>query len=355
MKNNQITSEKRRKIPAGETAMFCMQVSLILKAGIPLYDGMETLCESIEDERSQKAFREISVVVNETGSLHKAVEEVGFFPEYMVNMIHIGEEAGKLDDVMDSLSQYYERESAVKKAVHSAVIYPMALILMMSAVIAVLVDKVMPVFEQVFENLGTQMSASGRAVMSFGMAAGKAALVATVLLLLAVFAGYVFSKTSQGLERLAGVCGRIPFLRELSSKIAAARFASVISMMLSSGYELERALDMAPDIVTDPLARNKIEECGRLVREGVAFPEALTKIKLFSLLHARMIYVGFKAGQMDSVMKRLAKLYEEEVNDTIARLVSVIEPTLVAVLSVVIGGILVSVMLPLAGIMSSIG
>ena len=126
-------------------------------------------------------------------------------------------------------------------------------------------------------------------------------------------------------------------------------------MMLSSGYELEHALEMAPDIVSDSLAKAKIEECGELVKDGVAFPEALTRIQLFSLLHARMIHVGFKAGQMDSVMQRLAKIYEEEVNEAIARLVSFIEPTLVAVLSVVIGGILVSVMLPLASIMSSIG
>lgn len=355
MEINNAENEKRGKIPAGETAMFCAQVSLILKAGIPLFDGMETLCESIEDEKSQKAFREISEIVNETGSLYKAVAAVGFFPDYMINMIHIGEEAGKLDDVLESLSQYYERESSVKKAVQSAVMYPMILILMMSAVIAVLVNKVMPVFEQVFENLGTQMSASGRAVMNFGMAAGKIALVLTILLLMVVLVVYIFSRTSQGAEKISRVYGKITFLKELNSKIAAARFASVISMMLSSGYELERALDMAPEIVSDPLAKSKIEECGKLVKEGMAFPEALTKIRLFSLLHARMIHVGFKAGQMDSVMKRLAKIYEEEVNDTIAKLVSFIEPTLVAVLSVVIGGILISVMLPLASIMSSIG
>ena len=346
---------KQGKIPAGETAMFCAQVSLILKAGIPIYDGMETLCESIEDEKSQEAFRKISNIVNETGSLYKAVETVGFFPDYMVNMIHIGEEAGKLDDVLESLSKYYERENSVKKAVQSAVMYPMILILMMSVVIAVLVGKVMPVFEQVFENLGTQMSASGRAIMSFGMAAGKVALVLTILLLILVIAVYIFSKTSQGEKKLGDIYGKIPFLKVLNTKIAASRFASVISMMLSSGYELEHALEMAPDIVSDSLAKAKIEECGELVKDGVAFPEALTRIQLFSLLHARMIHVGFKAGQMDSVMQRLAKIYEEEVNEAIARLVSFIEPTLVAVLSEVIGGILVSVMLPLASIMSSIG
>lgn len=355
MENSKVETGKKGKIPPSETAMFCEQVSLILKAGIPLYDGMETLCESIEDSRSRKAFERISEQVNESGSLYQAVKRAGFFPDYMVNMIHIGEEAGKMDDVLESLGQYYQREHSVRKSIQSAVVYPMILILMMSAVIAVLVGKVMPVFEQVFKNLGTDMSASGKAIMSFGMTAGKAALAAAIVLFVIAAGIYLLSRTSRGSEILGGIYGKIPFLRELNNKIAAARFASVLSMMLSSGYELERALEMAPDIVTDPLAKKKITECGKLMKEGVSFPEALSKIKLFALLHARMIHVGFKAGQLDTVMKRLTGLYEEEVNDTIARLVSFIEPALVAVLSIIIGGILVSVMLPLASIMSSIG
>lgn len=355
MENSTIENRQKKNIPAAETAMFCAQVALVLKAGIPLYDGVETLCESIEDEKSRKLFQEISDTVSETGSLYQAVEKAAIFPSYMVHMIHIGEETGNLENVLNSLSKYYERESVVRKSIRSAVMYPLILILMMSAVIAVLVSKVMPVFEQVFRNLGTEMSDSGKAIMNFGTAAGKVALGFVILLLLLSVFVFLISKTEGGSERLYSFYARIPFLKRVNDSIAASRFAAVLSMILSSGFELEKALEMAPEIVSDPFAKEKMKECAKLVEEGTGFPDALAQIKLFSVLHVRMIHVGFKAGQLDTVMERLAGIYEEEVDEALAKAVSFIEPTLVAILSLVIGGILISVMLPLASIMSSIG
>lgn len=353
--NNHVDREQKGCLPSNETSMFCAQVALILKAGIPLYDGMETLCESIEDEKFRKNFQKISDIVNDTGSLYEAVKQVGFFPSYMVNMIHIGEESGQLDDVLEGLSRYYEREASVKKSVQSAIAYPMILIIMMSAVIALLVMKVMPLFEKIFINLGTEMSNSGKAIMNMGMIIGKVALVLTILLLISIIGFYIYSKIGNGTEKTEVILSKIPAVRNLNNKMAASRFASVISMMLSSGLELDRALEMASEIVTDGLAKKKIEECANLVKEGTSFPEALAKIQMFSALDSRMINVGFKAGRLDGVMSKMSEVYEEEVDQSLAKLVSFIEPTLVAVLSFIIGGILVSVMLPLASIMSSIG
>lgn len=341
------------KISASETAAFCSQVSLIVKAGIPLYDGMETLVDSCEDENSKKYFKQISDKVTETGSLHQAVKEVGFFPDYMIGMIKIGEETGNLDDVLTSLSIYYEREEKVKNSIKSAVTYPLLLMIMMSAVILLLVVKILPIFEQIYKSLGAEVSETGKMFMNFGRVFGYGTLVCVMIILLVLLVGFIIYVVSGG-KTLKSIIFKLPVLKNLNEKITSGRFAAVMSMMLSSGYSIEKAIEIAPEIVSDEGAKNKILKFGDLINEGKSFPEALMEINMFTGLQNRMINVAFKAGQLDGVMNKLAVAYEEEIDDSIGKLVSIIEPALVAIISIIIGGILVSVMLPLASILSAI-
>lgn len=344
-----------RTLPPDEISMFCGQVALILKSGIQLHDGMDTLCEGIEDSKAKEIFSQVSEVVSETGSLHEALKTAGIFPEYMVNMVLIGEEAGKLEEVMESLTLYYENENVIKKSIHTAITYPIVLVCMMAVVLSVLITRVMPLFEEIFTNLGTEMSATGKMVMNFGINFGKVTLIIIVAILLIALCLYAVVTFTGNQHKVREYVQKLPFLKKLNRTITSARLSSVLAMMLSSGFELEKALELAPGVVTDRITKQKIKECAHMVQEGTSFVEAITKIKVFPALHTRMINVGFKAGQLDEVMKRLSKLYEDEVNDEIAKVVSFIEPTMVAFLSVIIGGILISIMLPLASIMSSIG
>ena len=344
----------RNMLPADEIATFCSQIVLVLEAGIPLYDGVEALVESCKDKKAKEALRLLADDVIETGMLYTAVKNAGYFPDYMVNMIHIGEEVGKLDEVLKSLAAYYEREARIKKSIKAAVSYPILLIVMMATVIAVLVTKIMPIFEKVFANMGVQVSKSGQSIMNIGLTVGNVSFVLTAILLLIIIVVYIFNSLGYG-DVLKDISFKLPLLRGLSKKMSASRFSAVLAMMLSSGYSLEKALELAPSIVTDKIAKEKIQKCDDLIKEGKTFPEALDQIEMFDGMQNRMVNVGFKAGQLDSVMNKMTKVYEEEVEDTIERLLSYIEPTLVAILSMVIGGILISVMLPLTSIMSSIG
>ncbi len=346
-------NKKKFELSAGETATFCGQVALILKAGIPLHDGMSTLTDSVTDTSAKQQFADIAAKVTETGSLHAAVSEAGFFPDYMVNMIGIGEKTGKLDDVLSSLEKYYQREDNTKRSIASAVTYPFLLVIMMSVVILLLVTRVLPIFEEVYSNLGTNMSSTGKFFMNVGRGVGYAALVVTLVFLVVAIFLFVLYKI-KGSAAINAVIYKLPALRRVNEKITAGRFASVMAMMLGSGYSIEEALDLAPGIVNNSESKKKIEEIGRLVKKGKNFPEALIETNLFDALQTRMVAVGYKAGQLDSVMENMSDVYEREVDEAIDKLVSVIEPVLVAVLSVIIGGILVSVMLPLASIMSSL-
>jgi type IV pilus assembly protein PilC len=146
-----------------------------------------------------------------------------------------------------------------------------------------------------------------------------------------------------------------PPLRFIADRLSAGRFASVTAMLLGSGFPLEEALGLMPGVMTDTLAREKVQDVHARMQSGASFSDAIEGARIFEPIHGKMIKVGFMAGQTETVMERLAEQYQGAVDDGIRRLVSAIEPTLVAVLSVVIGGILLSVMLPLASLMSSMG
>jgi len=335
--------------------MFCEQVALVLKSGIPLYDGIETLCGNYGDSRYAAVFKNLFDTVRETGELYEGVNTAGVFPAYMVGMVKIGEAAGKLDDVMEALAAYYAREAKIRASVKNAIVYPVALVLMMAVVIGVLVSQVLPIFDRVFRNLGTEMNASMVTVMNFGMAAGMVVLVVVAALLAVLLVGYILYRTGRQGAMMRGVQRFIHPVRRVMEKMSAGRFASVLSMMMTAGFPVGDAIDMIPRVVTDERTRGKVAEVASQVREGGAeLPQAIMNAEIFEPLYGKMIQVGYYAGKMDQVMGKLGEIYEEEIDDSIRRLVGLIEPTLVALLATIIGGILLAVMLPLASIMSSI-
>lgn len=340
------------RVPAKEIAVFCEQVALLLQAGIPLNDGLDTLTDE-GTASGRELLQFLAEQVRETGSLYTAVREAGVFPHYMVQMIRVGENAGKLETVMQALSLYYAREDKLRTAVRSAVFYPVILIVLMAAVIVVMAVAVLPVFSQVLSELGSEAGSNG--FLTVGAAVGRCALGVVAVLMVILLAVLVASLTSGGRAWLIRISRRLPGLRRVHRRMASGRFASALSMMLSSGYDLQEALKLSGDVVTDPTVKQKITQCRELVENGTPFADALLQLDLFSGLYARLIQTGEKTGRLDEVMQKMAAQYEEESYETLSSLVAVIEPTLVILMSIIIGGILLSVMLPLIGMISLIG
>ena len=338
-----------------ELSTFCAQVAMILRSGIPVAEGISVMYEDAEHAQGKEILKELLDHVEVGEPLFMALEACGRFPKYMRDMVEIGEQSGKLDEVLDSLVAYYEREENISSSIRSAVTYPLVMIVMMILVIGVLIVKVLPIFSQVFAQLGSEMTGFSRAVMDFGSALGSySAVIVGVLAVLAV-AFLMVRGTKTGRAALSRFQATFILTRRLSAKIASGRFASAMAMMLSSGLDTDKALDMVERLVDNPVIHEKITACRKLVEEGGSFSEALAKTEIFTGVYARMVSIGFKTGAADTVMGKLANQYEREVDAQIGGMISVLEPTLVAVLSVIVGMILLSVMLPLMGIMSSIG
>ena len=341
-------------LSSAELSNFCGQVALILEAGLPLYDGMETLAGTDKNSANADMYASASKGVTEKGTLYDALKEDGRWPEYLVEMVGIGERSGQLDKVMRGLEEYYAREDRIRSSVVSAVTYPMVLGAMLVVIVLILLWKVLPVFRRVLSSMGVGMTESGSALMSLGVAVGWIVLALVAIMVIGVLGVAILLRTKHRDKVMALIQKAVPSLQRLSRKLSASRVASVLSMMLSGGFPTGEALDMTSKVLDDKDAAAKVEGIRESLENGSTFADAVTETGLFDELHSRMITMGSATGREDQVLGKLAGLYEEQVEDDITRLVSIIEPTLVALLSVVIGAVLLSVMLPMAGILSSL-
>ena len=344
---------KRAKMTPSEISLFCQQVELLLQAGIPLHEGMRSLAENYQGTPYDAQLKKLAEQVEKTGSLYEGMKDSTLFPVYAKEMIRLGERTGEMEQVCHGLSGYYAREDNIRKAVRNAVTYPLVLVVMMACVIAVLMLRVLPVFRQVLGELGEVSQIQNSGLVSFGMGLGYGVLIVLGVLFLLLLALLIWYRADR--EKAERFIGRMfPMIRRLRAMMTASRFAGIMEMMLRSGFPLEESMELLDSVFTDEDSRQKIKACRDAIDEGVPFPEAVEKVGIFDPLYGRMIRLGFAAGKTDAVMDKLSEVYEADMDERIGHLVSLIEPTLVTVLSLIIGAILLAVMLPMVSILTTI-
>ncbi|MCR4764514.1 MAG: type II secretion system F family protein [Lachnospiraceae bacterium] len=345
----------QRQLSNYEISVFCRQTTMLLKAGIAPALGIDILMQDTEDPKGRALLEQIQAPLREGANYHDAIAATGAFPEYVLNMIAIGEQSGTLDTVMESLANYYEREDNIRANLRSALSYPLVMIGMMFIVIIVLITQVLPIFSQVFAQLGTSMNAFSQSLLNLGANLNRYSFILIGIIILIALLFYYFSATKSGRQRFIAFASKFGPTRSLYEGIAAGRFASGMALALSSGMDTFNGLDLTLKLVENKEISEKIEKCRKLIVEGESFPDALTQSDIFSKLYARMVSVGFRSGSMDVVMGQIAERYERDTDRRIYSIIAVLEPTLVIILSLIVGLILLSVILPLMGIMSSIG
>ncbi len=347
--------KKEKLLNNAEIASFCGQTAMLFRAGIAPEEGMNILLKDTKAAGGKEVIGKILEVCRQGESFHDAVASTGLFPDYVLNMIALGEESGNLDNCMQSLADYYEKEEMIADNIKSAVTYPFIMIIMMLVVIFVLISRVLPIFNQVFQELGSEMTGFAGTLLSIGNSINRYSLV-LILLLVLIAAGYLFAtKTSVGKRKTAKLLASFPLTRGFYEKLACQRFASGMAMALGSGMDTFASLDMVSLLVDHEKMRAKIEQCRKSIQEGETLSDALTHASIFSNLYSRMVAVGFRSGNIDTVMGKIADNYEKETDQKIQSILSILEPTLVILLSLIVGMILLSVILPLMGIMASIG
>ncbi len=345
----------QKKLTNEELASFCSQVAVMLKAGITPIEGLRILLSDTDDPKSKNLLQAIIDQITEGNSFAESLTEVGVFPNYVLNTLKLGEEAGNIDEVMSSLADYYERETQISENVRSAVTYPLIMIGMMLLVIIILITKVLPIFNQVYVQLGSEMTGFAAGLMNFGNALKSYSVVFIAILVIIVAAFIFFSKSQMGRDLSRKIFISLPITRKFYDNIAAGRFASGTAIAMTAGLDTFESLDLVSKLVENEKISQKIDVCRNAILEGEGFAEAIKIAGIFSNVNTRMVAVGFKSGEIEKVMLKIADEYDRKSEKKINEIISIIEPTLVIILSVVVGLILLSVILPLMGIMSTIG
>ncbi|MCR5155334.1 MAG: type II secretion system F family protein [Butyrivibrio sp.] len=346
---------KTSKLTSYEISSFCRQMALLLKAGIDPGSGVDILEEDTKDPKGKKLLQSLSQVLHSGEKFHTALSMTEAFPDYVIHMVTIGEESGNMDTVMESLADYYDREENIESNIKSAVSYPLIMVLMMLVVVLVLITKVLPIFQQVFSQLGTSMSGFAQSLLNMGNALNRYSIVLIVILVIFAACFFYFSATDSGKARFKLLMHKFPATKKLMQELETERFASGMVLTLSSGMDTFEGLSLVKNLATTGEMKDKIESCRNMLLDGDSFPEALGKSELFSSFYSQMVDVGFKSGSMDKAMKQVSERIEKDTERRIYSLISVLEPTLVIILSLIVGMILLSVILPLMGIMTTIG
>ncbi len=360
-----IKSPTLKKISSNDLSIFCMQLSLILKAGIPLSEGLAILGNGDDINGGENArikgvlgisIDSMTECVEGGATLLTAMMQANIFPEYVLHMVEIGESAGKLDSVLEALGNYYEREQFLKVKIRNSLMYPMFLFVIMAAVIILLVGKVFPIFSEMLESMGGSLSNAGKAAAMFSgrFLAGEYVMYSFLVLAVATILIFLFSQTKTGRKVMNQFTATFPLTKGINKKIAASRFANAVSMTLSSGMDMNTVMNYAMNLVDNDVYKEKIQSCLDEIEAGARLSDSFAGIGIFSPMYVKLIEIGHKTGTVDSVMEKIADTCGDEAENAINNATSIIEPLIIGILSIVIGVVLISVMIPLVQIMANI-
>lgn len=341
------------KLTMSEKYMFCNQMAMILESGFSLNQGVTMVYEEMDDKNIKGVLQEVAKYLDEQVSFSEAIDLTKAFDDYMVNLVKVGETSGNLDDVMQSLSEYYARIDDITNKLKQALTYPIILIIMMVVVVGIIVFKVLPIFKDVLNGLGSDLSSYANSFMEFGQIFSLICFAVLLVLVIVITAGYLYQRVTH-VNVLSNVVQKSFLTRKLSRALNKAQITYALSLFISSGYDLQEAMKFVPKLVDDKQLRANLEKCNEDLINGDSFVEVIKKYQIYQGMQLNMIQVGFKTGQVDIIMKQLSNSFQEEVSRAIDQFLNIIEPTIVTLLSLVVGIVLMSVMLPLISIMSSL-
>ena len=333
----------------------CLELSMLFHAGVGAGDALTLLAE--ESEGSERTLlAEMAGQVDGGASLSAAMRETGRFPVYVCGLVEVGEQSGRTEEALAALARYYERRARLDRRIKSALLYPAVMMLLMLVVIAVLLVKVLPIFDDVYASLGGQLTGVAGGLLSLGRWLDGAMPVLWVLLALAVAAMVAFAALPSFRAKLTGAWRKSRGDKGLSRKMNDARLAQALAMGMASGMPLEEAVALASGLMEDtPQAKARCQDCQERLDRGERVSAAMKDSNLLPAGPCRLLELGPRGGAGDTAMEKIAVDLSEESELALEDRVSRVEPALVLVCSILVGLILLSVMLPLMHIMSAIG
>lgn len=350
-----ILMKKLKTLNNAEIASFCEQLSLLLPAGITPSEAIGLMLSDTVEKEGHTLLKQILDSLNEGCTFYEALCITNVFPEYVESMVLLGEESGDLDIIMDKLADYYSQQCCISESIKNAVSYPLVMICLMFFILIILLTKILPIFNQVFHQLGGELSGVAKQLMQIGSYIQSLSVLFVCLIGIIMVTILYFIFNTHGKKSAKHLLQSWTLTKGFYLDIAFGRFAGALSMIITSGVDTFKGISLSKGLVDNELMFTKITLCEEALKKGDSISEAVRAAGIFEAKHQRMLEIGIRSGNTDIVLKKISDYYEDKVQDRLYRILNAIEPTLVIIFSFTVGLILLSVIMPLIGIMESIG
>ena len=333
MGSKEITLFQSKKIKLKDISLFCKQMSVMLESGIPLNNAVDIL----------------------GSQLSKAMlDQEGMFPDLLIRMVQAGEKTGKLDEVLEKMSEHYTKELKTSRQIQGAMIYPAVLAFLAVAATLVLLYVVIPNFSGIFEQSGVALPLPTRIVLAASNFVQSYWYILFGGVGLLVFLFLRYRSTEAGRYQLDQLKLKMPVVKGPMQKIVTARFASTLATLTSAGIPLVEAIDSAAATTNNAVVIDKLRIANEGLQKGERLTGMLTSTGLFPPMMLSMVKIGEESGSLESMLNKTSDFYEEELEAAIKQLLSLLEPAMIIVMGVIIGGIVASVMLPMFEIANAV-
>jgi type IV pilus assembly protein PilC len=339
---------KEGKAKPDDLVIFSRQLATLIDAGIPLVHALGILGEQTENKNLKNIVISVRQDIEAGISFHEALSKhPNVFSELFINMARAGESSGMLHEVLDRLAAYLEKTASLTRKIRSSLVYPAVVVTMAILITALLLLKVVPTFKGIFEMLGGQLPVPTRILIGVSDIFRKYFLFLVISLVLLGFAFKRYIGTPKGRYNFDLQKLKLPVLGTLFRKLAVAKFSRTFSTLVKSGVSILSALNIVSKTSGNKVIEEAVVNCSKSVREGEPISRPLSKSGVFPTMVCRMISVGEQTGQLEKMLTKIADFYEEQVDASAAGLTSMIEPLVIAFMGIIIGGIVISLFLPI--------
>lgn len=348
MGSKEIVLFQSKKIKLKDISLFCKQMSVMLESGIPLNNAVDILEQQATSKNLKSSLKIVSKSLKEGSQLSKAmIDQEGMFPDLLIRMVQAGEKTGKLDEVLEKMSEHYNKELKTSRQIRGAMIYPAVLAFLAVAAVLALLYVVIPSFSGIFEQSGMAMPLPTRIVLAASNFVRSYWYILFGVTGILVFLFLRYRSTEVGRYQLDRLKLWLPVIKGPMQKIVTARFASTLAILTSAGIPLVEAIESAAATTNNAVVIEKMKIANEGLQKGERLTGMITSTGLFPPMMLSMVKIGEESGSLESMLVKTSDYYEEELETAIKQLLSLLEPAMIIVMGVIIGGIVASVMLPM--------
>lgn len=337
-----------KKVKDKDLAVFCKQFASVLNAGVTIISALEMMSEQLENKTLQRALQEAQAYVQKGGTLADAFKlNPKVFPPIMINMTAAGEMSGNLEICFERLTTHFETANALHSKVKGAVTYPIVILIVVVAVVAVLLVGVIPQFSQMFDDLGSELPAATQMLVNLSDFLQHKWYVVIIIVAALIFGLKAFGKTEAGSLMYAKIGMKAPLFGNLTVKSAAATFSRTMATLMASGISLIDAVEQVAKMINNRIIREALLDAKTQIAKGVPLSKPLRDCGIFPPMLPQMTRIGEETGNIEDMMDKVADYYEMEVNDATDALTAAMEPLIIVIMGVVVGGIVMAIYSPM--------